>query len=111
MKIYMKLDLNTTVFDIVGYVQEKYKGHHFCSLAACLENGMLGFVPCTYHPANEDALPKWVKFLSTREEPPCVFEHFLQSVRKKHPGVSFQELYVESTENYQFVGIKPFPNR
>jgi len=113
MKIYIGPDSNVTIFDLVGFAQDKYKGNNFCALASLLsENGTLLFVPCEYQAISDESVPSSsVRFLSLPGEPRCIFEHFLQSVRKRFLGIPFQEIYVEGNANYQFVGTKPHPSR
>ena len=111
MNIFVGQGSNMTVFGIVNYAQRKFKGQSFCALEVRLEKGRLRFYPCSYQPIRNEELPNWVKFISAPGEPPCVFEHFLQSVRKKYPGISFQEIFVESADNYQLVEPRQHSNR
>ena len=96
-----------TVFDIVGFAQKHLKGQHFEALRVRLDGRWLHFESCEYQgQLNEKEIPGWVKCLGTDYEPPCFFEHFLQSVRKKFPGVSFDQIKVESTLNWQRVWVE-----
>jgi hypothetical protein len=110
-RLFVGESSGVTVADIIGFAQEEYKGRHFCAMAVQLENGNLSFVPCEYAAQAEPDSPRPIRLLSTTNEPTCVFEHFLQSMRSGFRGYSFDEIFVESTENWQFVGLKPFRMR
>ncbi len=94
---------DTTILDIVGHFQEEYRGYNTCAVVVCEFNGLLWFVECEYHPLADNDVPRYVKVVSGLCERFCVFEHFLQSVRTNHPGISFQELVFQSDYNWQRV--------
>jgi hypothetical protein len=97
-----------SVADIVEYAQTKFKGHHFCSLRIMLlPNKRIRITRCKYQPIKESEIPNYVKIIGFKGETACVLEHFLQSVRKKFPGVSFYEIYVRAHHNWQNVSPKP----
>lgn len=96
---------SVTVFEIVTLAQECYRGDHFCALTVHVENGNLYFQPCEYKALKDSDIPRWVKYLSMPDEQPCILEHFLQSVRKKFPGVPFNFIRVDATINWQYVYV------
>ncbi len=109
---------NVTVRDITEFAQNCYKGNHFCSLLArvewCILDGLeysfLYFEPCEYRPPladnrTIDLVPNLVKCFSMPDERPCVFEHFLQSVRKKHQGIAPNFIRLQFSINWQRVWV------
>ncbi len=102
MLLNIGAEAGATVFQVTGFAQKKYKGIHFCSLSARLIGpGYLCFEVCEYRaPLRDDEIPDRIPLLSTVDEPPCVYEHFLQSVRKKF-AISHDLIRIVSTWNYQ----------
>ena len=98
-----------TIFDIVGFAQEIYKGNHFGALAMVVENSKLSFRHCPYEAQlSDDELLDRMSCLSVRPgKSPIVFEHFLQCVRRKYPGIGFAELYYVCVGDYQHIGPRP----
>jgi hypothetical protein len=90
-----------TVFDIVAFVQKYLNDQHFCALIVRLEDDHFFFEPCPYQGQLLDSeVSHEVECFGAPEKPFCVFEHFLQSVRAKFPGISFDQIMVESTLNW-----------
>ncbi|MDD5165271.1 MAG: hypothetical protein PHG25_01910 [Candidatus Pacebacteria bacterium] len=98
MLIYVGLDSGPTVFEIVEFAQRSYKGNHFCALTMRIENYYLYFEPCDYHaPLTDEQIPPLNNHPVDPLQPGCVFEHFLQGVRKQFAGVSFDQINIGFT--------------
>ena len=97
-----------TMFDLIGFAKKHLRGQHFCALRARFESGYIHFEPCEYAgPLPEKELPNWVKIIGSSDESLCVFEHFLQSVRKKFPGIPFDQIRIEASLNWQRSWVEP----
>lgn len=101
----MKLEIESdnscvTIFKIVAFAQKYHKGQHFCALNIRYTSGYIEFEPCIYQgPLPDDQVSNWVMPVSFLSVQTCIFEHFLQSVRKSFPGVSFNDIHIQFTTN------------
>ncbi len=93
-EVFLPLSPDTTMFDVVGFAQTHFKGHHFCALKLCLERFGLVLRPVPYEPLADADVPDFIELngmLTIKRF--GVFEHVLQCVRYLKPGKSFQEVF------------------